>query len=269
MTPFYFGPPERRLFGLFYPSATTSPADRAVLLCNPFGQEAVRSHRVYRVLAERVARAGMPVLRFDYHATGDSAGEDEAGDLAGWADDVLAASHELSARSRAQRVVCVGARLGATLLARAAARLAPSTRIVLWDPIVDGPGYLQLLRVKHVESLESSYSLPDASWRRSLANDPQAFSEEAIGFAMSPRLRAELSQLSPRTLALPAGTDVDVIASPADASVDAWVKTLRAGGVAVRHRPLTHSFDWTAAEAMNTALVPAPAMSELMSAMSE
>ena len=28
-------------------------------------------------------------------------------------------------------------------------------------------------------------------------------------------------------------------------------------------------FDWTAAEAMNTALVPAPAMSQLMSAISE
>src|SRR4051812_43750768 len=65
MTPFYFGAPERRLLGLFHPSATAVRGARAVLLCNPFGQEAVRSHRVYRVLAERLARGGIAVLRFD------------------------------------------------------------------------------------------------------------------------------------------------------------------------------------------------------------
>jgi pimeloyl-ACP methyl ester carboxylesterase len=270
MTPFYFGPPERRLLGLFHPSATAARGERAVLLCNPFGQEAVRSHRVYRVLAERLARSGIPALRFDYHATGDSAGSDEAGDLDGWARDVLSAQRELAAHSGAARIVCVGARLGAALVARAAAAVPdPSTRLVLWDPIVDGADYLRLLRIKHVESLEASYSLPDASWRRRLSDDPAAFSEEAIGFAMSPTLRAQIAHLSPQTLTLPAGTDVHVIAHPADAAVNRWVTALQSGNARVQHRPLTHSFDWTAAEAMNTALVPAPALSQLMSAIGD
>ena len=36
--------------------ARLRPASVAVLLCNPFGEEAVRAHRAYRVLAQRLVR---------------------------------------------------------------------------------------------------------------------------------------------------------------------------------------------------------------------
>ena len=154
MIPFHFGPPERRVLGLFHPAEGDSPDDRAVLLCNPFGQEAVRSHRLYRVLAERLARQGIAVLRFDYHATGDSPGDDSAGDLVGWVADTRAALRELAQRSGARRVTCVSGRLGAVIAARAATGLAELQRLVFWDPIVNGADYLALLRVKHVDALE-------------------------------------------------------------------------------------------------------------------
>jgi pimeloyl-ACP methyl ester carboxylesterase len=269
MIPFHFGTPERPMFGLYHPAGGAAHHDRAVLLCNPFGQEAVRSHRVFRVLAERLAREGFPVLRFDYHATGDSPGDDEDGDLAGWVGDVRVALRELVARSGAHRIVCVGARLGGALAVRAAASLAETSRLVLWDPIVGGEDYLALLRVKHVEALESTFSMADPQWRERLANDPSAFTEEAIGFGMSPALRQQIRQLGPHSLPLPPGISVHVLAHPDDTAVNTWFSTLPARGVQGHRWPLEESFDWTAGERRNSPLVPAPALARLMSTISD
>jgi pimeloyl-ACP methyl ester carboxylesterase len=271
MTPILFGEMSRRLFGIHH-SADCHSALGAVLLSNPFGHEAIRVHRLFRVMAERLARAGYDVLRFDYFGTGDSAGSDEDGDLDGWVEDFRTAQRELRGRTRATRVVSVGSRLGGSI-AMLASTVAPASvalqRLVVWDPIVDGSDYLAALRVKHVESLESSYSLPEVAWRQSLAEDPNAFCDEAIGFALSPALREQLKRLSRDTLSPPPGADLHVVARPEDSAVNAWLPALQAKGVALSHWPLAHSFDWTAGEAMNTAIVPAAVFSRLMSSISD
>jgi len=266
MIAFHFGPAERPMFGLFHAAEGDSGDDRAVLLCNPFGQEAVRSHRFYRVLAERLARMGIATLRFDYHATGDSPGADLAGDIAGWVVDTRAALRELVSRSGARRVTCVGARLGAVMAVRACTGLAELRRIVLWDPIVDGQGYLELLRVKHVEALESSFSLADPAWREQLAGDPAAFTDEAMGFAMSPAFRQQIRQVGPHSLPLPPGVPVHVIARDNDAVVQAWTATFAPRGIPFQSWPLAESFDWTAEEDRNSPLVPPAALAAMMKA---
>ena len=63
----------RQLAALYHPP-TSADRGRAVLILNPLGQEAVRAHRLLRVLADRLARLGVHVLRFDFHGCGDSAG---------------------------------------------------------------------------------------------------------------------------------------------------------------------------------------------------
>lgn len=267
MIPFHFGPPDRILLGLFHPAADGAPADRAVLLCNPFGQEAVRGHRLYRVLAERLANAGVPVMRFDYYGTGDSLGEDDAGDLDGWVSDTRVALQELVRRSAARRVVCVGARLGAVVAARAAVGWSTINKLVLWDPVVDGATYLELLRASHVRTLELAYSLPDPGWRNALAHDPQAFTDEAMGFAMSATLRRQVGKIGAHSFPLPPGMAVDVLARASDA-VQAWFNAFEAQP-ARRFRPLEHSFDWTADESRNTPLVPAQALALLTSSIRE
>jgi len=262
MTPFHFGSSERTLFGLFHPAADGAPSDVAALLCNPFGQEAVRGHRLYRVLADRLAGSGVPVMRFDYFGTGDSLGEDDAGDLDGWVADTRTALQELVRRSGSRRVVCVGARLGAVIVARAAVGMSAIAKLVLWDPVVDGAAYLALLRTSHVQTLELAYSLPDPGWRSALAHDPQAFTDEAMGFGMSPTLRRQVGKIGAHSFPLPPGVGVDVIARASDEAVQTWFRTFETQP-ARRFRPLDHSFDWTAEESRNTPLVPAQALALL------
>ena len=83
-----------------------------MLLCNPFGEEASRAHRTFRVLATQLERAGYATLRFDYSGTGDSLGESTPPTLDAWLADIGAAAEHLRAASGAQRLAIIGLRLG-------------------------------------------------------------------------------------------------------------------------------------------------------------
>jgi pimeloyl-ACP methyl ester carboxylesterase len=237
-------------------------------MCNPFGQEAIRAHRMFRVLADRLVRAGVSVLRFDPFGTGDSEGDDSDCDLDGWRSDVLAAHEQLIHRSSAQHICWMGVRLGATAAVQAAHDAGAAVqRLVLWDPIVDGVAYLDMLRAKHVDTLETIFSFPDPAWRRLAAADPSAYIDEALGFALSPALREQLLGVRADTLPIPATTETHVIADPGDARVRHWLEARRAPPVSFI--PLEYGFDWTAGDAMNTALVPARALKILLASLGE
>ncbi len=94
MAPMFVGH-QRRLFASYHIAEGNVRRGHGVVLCNPFGQEALRAHRLYRVLAERLARSGIDVMRFDYYGTGDSSGEDQEGELSGWTRDIRTVHDEL------------------------------------------------------------------------------------------------------------------------------------------------------------------------------
>ena len=266
MIPLLFGPPERRLFGAYHEANSTRSKGTAVVLCNPFGQEAIRTHRLYRVLAGRLSQAGFGVLRFDYFGTGDSSGADEEGDLEGWSRDILSAHREVVRLSGAQHVTWMGSRLGAST-AILAAQNAPSNlrRLVFWDPIVDGPAYANLLRVKHVDALHGSFSIPDPSWRARLRSEPTSFSDEAIGLALSPALRTQLSTLVGGRVDLPSSIETIVIADPADEAVKKWISAQQLRSANVRAVAMNEALEWTSDDSLNAALVPNEAVQHLIS----
>jgi uncharacterized protein len=268
MTPFQFGPPGRRLFGIHYRGAVAQAGVRAsaVLLCNPFGQEAVRSHRMFRLLSERLARAGHDVLRFDYYGTGDSMGDDLDGDLAGWAGDVHEADRELHVRSGSKRTVWIGMRLGAAVALRAA-KNAPDglARLVLWDPVLDGGRYLQHLRERHVASLEEAFSLPPVPAPAQLARNPANFVGEAIGFALPAPLREQVAALrlpDHRWPARPAS--IVVLTDPSDVDGCDLVAVCAREPGRVQTVVVSHGTDWTSDTAENGALISAPALAQLI-----
>ncbi len=251
-----FGSPQRQLFGLFHSPSLQNSGLPAVVIGGAFGQEGIRAHRMLRVLAERLARQGHAVLRFDAFGTGDSMGEDEDLDMEGWAADVITADTQVRLLSGAHITVWMGMRLGASAMLRAAQVPPPGlTRLVLWDPVIDGSRYLELQRANHVISLERAFSLMPNPAPRDLARDLKNFRDEAIGFAVSPRFREQLDAMCFSTLGWPqAPLQVEMIVDPGDP--DAREISQKQLPLNVHIAEVAHGTDWTTDSAENTTLVP-------------
>ena len=260
MQPFRFGPSGQQLFAVYHPPRGQQPAKAAVLICNPFGQEALRIQRFFKVLADRLTRKGIAVLRFDYVGTGDSDGEDQDGQLPLWQQNIAQAAQELRHRSQVDRLTCIGARIGATLALQAAPTL-PFNRLILWEPVLDGPAYLRHLAAEHVKGITSLYrTAPPAPGP--LPRD------EVLGFGMSPELIQQIQTLSPDSLHLPPGTPVTVVAKADDLETQHLRHHAGQPGGLVQFQSLDVPFDWTSEEALNTALVP-PAALQLLATLAE
>lgn len=218
LEPVYFGRGGAPLFGCFHPALTPVREGSAIVICQPFGQEYIRCHRLLRVLAAMLARAGVPVLRFDYYGCGDSHGDGEEATLSRCVDDLGEAVRFVRGRTRALSVDLLGLRLGATIaLQFAAEHRGQIGRVVLWDPIVRGQDFVASMReqtarfAKWMESVFRRAALPGES------DGPRDF----IGFRFSEQLIDELMALdllqiedSPckRVLILDNGKDSDATA---------------------------------------------------------
>jgi uncharacterized protein len=192
MLPIFFGEESHRLFGILHSRPAGSPARRGVLLCTGFGREAVQLRRLNRVLAERLAREGCDVLRFDYFGSGDSAGDDVDADLAVWSRDVIAAHHELLRRSGNSQVTWLAFRAGSAVCEGAAKDMPASLRkLVLVDPITDGREYLDRMRTQLYRYLGLNHLPPSTDFQQ----NPSFVMDEGLGFAMSQRLCEQLREL--------------------------------------------------------------------------
>jgi len=121
-----------------------------VVLCSPFGYDALCAHRGWRELADALALRGMPALRFDYPGTGDSAGVEQDPDrFDAWLGSIEAAAAFLRARTGVQRFVLCGLRLGAALAALAARRIGGVEGIAMIAPVTSGRAYIRELELQH------------------------------------------------------------------------------------------------------------------------
>jgi alpha/beta superfamily hydrolase len=133
-------------FAWHHADSQAAATGMVAVVCPPIGSEYTRSHRSLRHLADRLARAGIPALRFDYHGTGDSPGTDlDPGRVQAWLANIQEACALAKARSGCTRVCLVGVRLGATLAAIASAAVAPDL-LVLWNAPVKGRPYVRELQ---------------------------------------------------------------------------------------------------------------------------
>jgi len=247
-----FGDSRRPLYGVYHAPASRSA--RAVLLCNPFGEEAVRAFRIYRLLAEQLAEKGAHVLRFDYVGTGDSVGDCDEATFSGFVESVLEAQTELLDMSSAREFVFFGLRLGASVALKAAARGQPKpTALVLWDPVVSGRDYLDELRAGHEAAVKAQTGLAPKM------TDPIG---EALGFAVSPKLAAELAELDlRREIARPARTVSVICGSATD---PAFGDALRAAGTDIFWRADAGEASWNSDQALNAFVVPVRTLRQIV-----
>lgn len=133
--------------GWWHPPEDGCACGPTVVICPPIGYESVFSYPTQVQLARHLAGVGLPVLRFDYHGTGDSAGDDgQPGRVAAWIDSVQAAVAEATRRSGGGAVALLGIRLGGTLAVEAAARLGGVDSLLLWAPCPSGRSFVREIR---------------------------------------------------------------------------------------------------------------------------
>jgi alpha-beta hydrolase superfamily lysophospholipase len=172
------------------------PADgaRGVILCSPHGFEEFCTRQFWRILAERVARAGCPALRLDYAGTADSPGLDtDPGRPAAWLGNILAAIDWMQASTGVREVALVGLRLGGILAAVAAQRRRDISHLVLLAPLRSGSVYRR-------EILLSSRMIASQGDATTALAEAKGGRVEVCGFEISPVMLDELCAFDLATL---------------------------------------------------------------------
>ncbi|WP_158808242.1 alpha/beta fold hydrolase, partial [Beijerinckia sp. L45] len=119
-----------------------------VVLCAPWGFEDLSMRKSWRLLAEAIAAAGFPVLRFDYPGTGNSLGAmTDIADAAQWTSAIGDAADFLRAYSGVKKYVFIGQSLGAALATAAAGARSDVAALLLIAPVVKGRAYVRELAV--------------------------------------------------------------------------------------------------------------------------
>lgn len=260
----YFGANGRSLLGTLHFSPRLHAGSASVVLCNPFGEEAARVHRAYRVLAGKLRDAGYATLRFDYSGTGDSSGEAADCTVEAWLDDLEAAIGEVRRQSGSPRVVLVGLRFGATLAALCAQREhLRIAHLVLWDPVVRGDHYLQELAGMHRAYMNEELG---QRWRAPPPGDG-GFPAEALGMPISHALASQIADID-IAATLPRANHVTVLSCRDSADMQR-LRSQWEACPALRWIDVIGGTSWNSDAALNSALVPAKEIATIVSGVME
>lgn len=217
------------MFGWLHLPDGAPTADVGMVICNPFGYEAICSHRSVRAFALSAAALGVPVLRFDYGGTGDSGDIDPAtNQLAAWSRDAVAAVDELRRRTGVGHGCLLGFRLGVTVAALAAANCDSVKALIAVAPVTNGRRYLRELRTIQMGSGQKVNS----------AEAQVARPVEVSGFTLSAATVAALNETDLSAMNLPAVSELLVVDRSESPGARSWADGLSAGGANLRYLAL-------------------------------
>jgi alpha/beta superfamily hydrolase len=245
----FMGAANKRLFYCYHAPERASSRRVGFVLCPPAGREYVFLHRSFRQLANRLTRAGFPVLRFDYFASGDSAGDDDAGSIEQWLDDIATAVDTFRQHAAGARVCLAGFRIGASLAALHAARHRDIDGLILWDPVVDGDRYVDTLLDEHQRWLAVQI------FRNKLAETADG-SREVVGFVLSPSLENGLRNIRLSALSYAPAPRVLLLTTSPQADPDHLGEHLASMSVAVNRQHVAWPEFWSEGETLDEILMP-------------
>jgi len=230
--PFYFGSGTNPLFGWYHSS--NSRTGMGIVICPPLGHEYVHSHRSLRHLADQLAMAGFPALRFDYHGSGDSSGlKEDADRIPAWLDSIREAIRMLKDVFGCVEIGLVGLRMGATLAGIIASECEVKS-LVLWEPCARGRRFVREMKALHLTAQQS------ADEERTPTDDI-----EAAGFVLTKQTADGLAKLD-LTKLVPNAANVLICARDDvadDFSLrDAWVNQ----GILVQYQRVSGYVDMVA-----------------------
>jgi alpha/beta superfamily hydrolase len=246
MNPLFFGSSQRPLYGVYHPPKARTSRAVGVVLCYPLWQEYMRAHRAFRQLAMLLSKAGFPVLRFDYFATGDSGGQSDEGDVAQWVADIGTAIDELKDMASVTKVSLVGLRVGASLAAMAALPRKDLEHVLLWDPVVSGARFL--------ESLRSGSESPSQSTGASRADASKTIG--ISGFPLTPSMRKGLQDIDLLAAPTPSVRALTLVVSEERDDFGALRDALAARSTTARYRHIASAGNWDEIDRFGSALLP-------------
>jgi pimeloyl-ACP methyl ester carboxylesterase len=198
------------------------------VVCKPFGYEALCAHRSVRAFADTAAELGMPVLRFDYLGTGDSADIDPNADqVEVWTRDIANAVAALRSMTGVSRVCLLGFRLGA-LLAVLAAKECQVDALALVAPVLSGKRYVREARTRQLAAEAAEAAISGGAGVDALPDTPGG-GMEVSGYPLSEATVASLSRLEVSG-SLPAVSRLLVIDRTDLPAARGWAQALDGGG---------------------------------------
>ena len=155
---FFFKNSTYNLFGCLHkPGQSEKQKEIGLVICSPFAEEKLRTHRVIVNFARYLADNGFTVLRFDYMGHGDSEGSFEDSDIETRLSDIKCAVEIIKEKSKIQKVGLLGLRLGATLAALCAEDKACPNFMVLWEPVFEAGKYFNQCLRSNLTTQMSTY----------------------------------------------------------------------------------------------------------------
>ena len=184
--PCLLGPAGRQVYATYHAARDVGRGD-LIVVCPPLFSEYMRTHQALRELAISLAARGQHVLRIDYRGTGDSDGELSDVTLDDWQQDVAMSVAEGREITGASVVRLLGVRAGALVACSGLPLQPPVHQVVLWDPVTDGPSYLESLEAIQRSMVRRSPQLTEAE-RAGMKHD-------LAGNRVSLRLRDDFARL--------------------------------------------------------------------------
>jgi alpha-beta hydrolase superfamily lysophospholipase len=224
--PIFFPSEHHRLFGWLHLPAGVPEAGIGMVICNPFGYEAICSHRSLRAFAQAAAAIGIATLRFDYRGTGDSQDDDPlSNQLSAWSKDAAAAVDELRRRTGVARVCLMGFRLGALVASLSAASCDAVTALIAIAPVTSGRRYVKELRTIQMAAGQKG-TVPGADGARAM---------EVSGFSLSAATVAALNDTDLITLSLPITQQVLVVDRSESPGARPWADSMTERGAQLQY----------------------------------
>ncbi len=176
----------KKLYSIYHKPEISDNNSIGVVLCYPMGQEYIRCHKLFVILAQKLALKGFHTLRFDYFGTGDSAGDFRNIKISELTGDIGLAINELQAGCDVSKIVLIGVRFGATL-SMFYAEKEKIDGLVLWSPVCNGNKYLNEMKSSQKKWLEGSFAKQKKHEKGTI---------ESLGYLYSKELCKEIGEIS-------------------------------------------------------------------------